>query len=1637
MSFIGFVLGFDTTKFEAQSKKAEDTLDNLGKSGEKAGQAIDKAFEKSGENIKQYIANQKQLLATLEQEIAKSEQAFAKMSEGRAKTTAGKELQALRQDLIEQKVVLADLESGGKRAADAMSQIGTSGARSLGELRHTAQAAAQALREAGSEGAKSTGTAVDAIAEQKQKVKELRAELKSLQEEQKKEVSPEANKALGERVAQAKTELAEQKRILDQMKAAAKEAEAALANVAVAGDDTGKRVTTGFSKVNVSLQQMANEQKQVVDNLKNEIAKLQAEYDKMSAPSLKKSDMGGELSAMKQALKEEVALLNDYQSKLKEGEASMTQFGQKGAQAVGEIGKSIDTNVKGYENMTDKGKKAFEDVSGQIEKHKAYITDLQKTIAELQLAYTNAATAKEKMTAQTQVSDVSAILNTEKAKVDELEISLQKIVETNQKVIESNDKVGESAQRTYTKAELKQAIAGQKQSVAELEAEVKKLKKAYDEMLAPGTAKAAMGQELAQMVRHLKEAQAELKQLQNTQATEVKKQDSLIGGLIGKLKGWALGLVSVAAAGKIAKEVIMSTQETAHVFETIITEAKTATEYFFKTLASGDWSNFFAGMREAIDAAHEYMDAMEDIERRRNEMGIKESEANLEIGRLRELTFNKTRENFPERMQALKQILDLEKQIYTKKSDITKDELAALVKKTAATNKLSEAQVKSFISEYSSFKEIIELGEEYNEKRKKMAEFVASGAAEYNPQILQQMREEIWAMGEKSMAAGKFVDDLGKMSKKEAKAIADVWKKMNDEATQYYAKTRRYESQYTQGRAQAIESWHKELEDANDATAKLWADVDRLKVEMSQIGAEQAEATLAVGMANAKRQYQEDIKNFEWSEKVKQAAAVKYEQTKLKLQKEYYNELSNFIRDKQIKTQSDPADILGGYAAIRKAEQDIQELYARAAVTRDEGLKQQIIDDINTLRDYIREVKELIKEGTFKVSESTSPVNMAQRLIPMSATAQKQAEDARRQQAADQARALAANELLKQGYYALADSAMMLSDAFAESNKELAELLEGVASLAQSLGELNEAGLFDGTMGTEEAVGSIIGGVTKLVGMVSNQIAENKRVMKDYYDSILEQQQAYNLALNEQLRLQYEMEGNVFIEDYLGQLVSGTNAFNDAQKRYNEGMAAFLSSEAVTGKQNAISGKNVLSGVGAGAAIGAGIGSFIPVIGTAIGAGIGAIVGGIAGLFAKKKKDVVAPLLEVYPDLLDANNKFNVALAKTLVGTEAVTEETSKALENMIEWTEAAEAAEEQMKGVIEELAGSLGNDLKDALVAAFKEGENAAQAFGTAVDKVLEDIISNMLFNLVFQQAFDKLEEEMMASYAMSGDQNWLDDFQRFYAEAPDLINNFNAGMAEARRAASEAGFNVFSGAQPASQMRGQIERSITEDTGTELAGLMRKISDDNRQNRDYNKQSVEGIFLAVNKLGELVFIQESMMRFMDDTYEGVPVLTQATPSTTVPENTQEESKPVSLAELPEIIFELKAIRQIQEIFLEAFTTGLGSVESTIGDAMSQSNANVPEASTPENRRMIEEGIYLRDRRASSVEDVVPEMISMLRNAAGRDRADVDYNRMAVNHLVAIEANTHETVNELKKAVAELTAINGNTRPVYSGIGL
>jgi len=466
---------------------------------------------------------------------------------------------------------------------------------------------------------------------------------------------------------------------------------------------------------------------------------------------------------------------------------------------------------------------------------------------------------------------------------------------------------------------------------------------------------------------------------------------------------------------------------------------------------------------------------------------------------------------------------------------------------------------------------------------------------------------------------------------------------------------------------------------------------------------------------------------------------------------------------------------------------------------------------------------------------------------------------AKKQESIDKARQDKIDEQEKRakevaGYFNdVADSADYLAKSIGDSNQELSGMLTGVANIAGQLGKLAETGF---KISKEQGIGMAISGATQLVGMVIGQAAENKRVMKEYYASIIAQQQQYNLLLNDQLRLNSSINGSVFLKDYLGSLNDSTNAYNDAQKKYQEEFKKFSTSEAITGKKNVVSGTNVLAGIGAGAALGAGIGSIVPVIGTAIGAAVGSVVGLLTGLFAKKKKDVVAPLLETYPDLIKANGEFNADLAKTLIANNRVTEATKATLQNLIDWKAAADAATAQMKQVITELTGSLGDDLRTALVTAFEDGTDAAKAFGTSVDKVLENIMSNMIFNAAFDGAFKQLEAGMAASYATGGDQSWLDDFQAFYAQSPELIKEFNQGMSDAKAAASGAGFDIFN-SSTTSGMSGGIKAVMTEDSVSEIKGLWNRITIDIRETLTICKASA----------GNIVLIEQHCLRTANNT--------------------------------------------------------------------------------------------------------------------------------------------------------------------------
>jgi len=449
------------------------------------------------------------------------------------------------------------------------------------------------------------------------------------------------------------------------------------------------------------------------------------------------------------------------------------------------------------------------------------------------------------------------------------------------------------------------------------------------------------------------------------------------------------------------------------------------------------------------------------------------------------------------------------------------------------------------------------------------------------------------------------------------------------------------------------------------------------------------------------------------------------------------------------------------------------------------------------------------------------------------------------QDALDLGKAAEKKEALTRLFFDISDSAYFLSQSLKDSNSEIAGMLSGVADLSSSIGRLNDLGAFsEEGMSNMDALSMGIEGATKLIGMMVSQSAENKKVMEEYYASIIKQQSDYNLLLNDQI-LMGDKIGPELYTDYQSQLDTGAKAFIDANNELNEGMRDFLTNEAVVGKDNVVAVGNVLAGAASGAALGAAIGSVVPVIGTLIGGIIGAIGGTIAGWFTKKKEDVVEPLLAKYPDLIKANGQFNASLAKTLVGTGLVTAETDAALQEMIKWSEAAEKAREQIVGVVEDIVGGIGNDLNNALVTAFEDGTDAAIAMGEVLNDVLENYISQLIFAATMGPYLDKLTEDMFASVGLDPDGNvpdvpidpsiadgsFADDIGRFFDSYGAGVERYNQGIEDAQAEAAEYGMDLF---QPSDQdqtqtgLSGAIRASLTEDTGSLLAGIWRRHLDE-----------------------------------------------------------------------------------------------------------------------------------------------------------------------------------------------------------------
>ena len=367
---------------------------------------------------------------------------------------------------------------------------------------------------------------------------------------------------------------------------------------------------------------------------------------------------------------------------------------------------------------------------------------------------------------------------------------------------------------------------------------------------------------------------------------------------------------------------------------------------------------------------------------------------------------------------------------------------------------------------------------------------------------------------------------------------------------------------------------------------------------------------------------------------------------------------------------------------------------------------------------------------------------------------------------------------------------------------------------------------------TQLAIGAAIDFAASLYGTIANAANQRANAEKQYASQRLAAELQYNKLLVEQIGLKSKLNESVFLKDYAGEAQDGLNQLSAAQDKLSQTLARLRSEgKAKDGQRNAYDLGAVASSALQGAATGAALGTAIPGLGTVVGAIGGFIVGGVTALFgAKKKQDIFVGLLKEYPELINNAGELNVALAQTLVATDQVDDATKQLLQSALDWTDQIAKAKEQIKSVVADLAGTLGNSIRDSLVQAFEDGTDASIAFGNSVNKVLENILSNLLFNAVFAKKFKALEQELSDDFDSKKNGGNVTDaitktLGNFFADSAQDIKTFQDSLATARDKAKQNGLDIFGpsgGSANANSPRNAVQAAITENTANLVLGQL-----------------------------------------------------------------------------------------------------------------------------------------------------------------------------------------------------------------------
>jgi hypothetical protein len=232
-------------------------------------------------------------------------------------------------------------------------------------------------------------------------------------------------------------------------------------------------------------------------------------------------------------------------------------------------------------------------------------------------------------------------------------------------------------------------------------------------------------------------------------------------------------------------------------------------------------------------------------------------------------------------------------------------------------------------------------------------------------------------------------------------------------------------------------------------------------------------------------------------------------------------------------------------------------------------------------------------------------------------------------------------------------------------------------------------------------------------------------------------------------------------------------------------------------------------------------------------------------------------------------------MAKNLITTNLVTDQTKQYLQKTIDFYEEQKNALDQITSALTEMVGQLGTNISDSLVQAFEDGTDAAKAFGTAVSGVLGNIVKQDLFQAIFGKQLDDLSAKLkLDALNPSGNisSSVVSDIKDFYNGASSSVGVFEQALKAAEDIGKGQGFDLFPSATGSrGSLTGGIQASLTEDTGSVLVGTAKGIQLSVLQISD--KLDTTNLFLSQDlqysseKLATLNQINMGVWKIVDNT--------------------------------------------------------------------------------------------------------------------------------------------------------------------------